>query len=327
MSRPTSGWSGPAHEGRVATPHVVVRRPLSRALSRLLPIAAVLALIVCCVTPPMTALASPIVAQSADAPAGSTPPSTATPPGPPKARPSAVVLTFENADIEMVTQAVSEIVGFNYVLAPDVRGKVTIRTAGAIPREDVFPVFLSVLEVHGFTAVKADDLYKIVRTETARERAIPTFVEPPPPPTSPPDLGPPPGATLPPDQPVTQILVPRFASAATLADVVRPLVSSHGSIIAYPVANVLIVTDTAANAAKVTEIAKRLDVELAADEVHVIPLRYADASYVAGILNQVFAGGRLARPPVIVADRRTNSLVIRARPVEFEAIGRLLGHD
>jgi len=87
----------------------------SRRMSRLLPIAAVLALIVGCVPPPMTALASPIVAQSADAPAGSTPPSTATPPGPPKARPSAVVLTFENADIEMVTQVVSEIVGFDYI--------------------------------------------------------------------------------------------------------------------------------------------------------------------------------------------------------------------
>src|SRR2546428_7873798 len=93
----------------------VMRRPLSRALSRLLPIAAVLALIVGCVSLPMTVLAAPIVAQSADAPAGSTPPSTATPPGPPKARPRAVVLTFENADIEMVTQAVGEIVGFDYI--------------------------------------------------------------------------------------------------------------------------------------------------------------------------------------------------------------------
>src|SRR3989442_13943965 len=109
----------------------------------------------------MTVLAAPIVAQSADSPAGSTPPSTATPPGPPKARPSAVVLTFENADIEMVTQAVSEIAGFNYVLPPDVRGKGTIRTAGAVPRDDEFPVFLSFLQVHGVTRVKADPLYKI----------------------------------------------------------------------------------------------------------------------------------------------------------------------
>jgi Bacterial type II/III secretion system short domain len=68
-------------------------------------------------------------------------------------------------------------------------------------------------------------------------------------------------------------------------------------------------------------------VELAADDVHIIRLQYADASYLAGILNHVFASARLARPPVIVADRRTNSLVIRAGRSELEAIGRLLGHD
>jgi hypothetical protein len=32
VSHPTSGWSGPAHEGQVTKPHTVVRRPLSRAL-------------------------------------------------------------------------------------------------------------------------------------------------------------------------------------------------------------------------------------------------------------------------------------------------------
>lgn len=297
-------------------------------MSSLLPSAIVLALSVSCVPLPMTALASPILAQGTDVPAGSTPPATATPPGPPPAaRPRAIALSFENADIETVIQAVSEIVGFSYVLAPDVRGKVTVRTSGAVRREDVFPVFLSILEVHGFTAVKAGDVYKIVRTETARERAIPTFTGPPPRPTSPPDVGAPPRTTPAPDHPVTQIIAPRFASAATLANVVRPLVSGRGSIIAYPEANVLIVTDTAANVDKVAEIVKRLDVELAAEEVHVIPLHYADASYVAGILNHVFAGERLGRPPVIVPDRRTNSLVIRARRSELDAIGRLLGHD
>jgi hypothetical protein len=56
--------------------------------------------------------------------------------------------------------------------------------SSAIRREDVFPVFLSILEVNGFTAVKAGDIYKIVRTETARERAIQTFTHPPPRPMS-----------------------------------------------------------------------------------------------------------------------------------------------
>jgi general secretion pathway protein D len=293
----------------------------------LLPTAVVLVPIVSCVSLPLTVIVPPILAQGADTPAGSTPTSTATPPGPPAARSHAIVLTFENADIETVIQAVSEIVGFSYILAPDVRGKVTVRMSSAIRRDDVFPVFLSILEVNGFTAVKAGDVYKIVRTETARERATPTLTHPPPRPMSPLDVGPPPGTALPPDHAVTQVLVLRFAIAAMLATVLRPLVSGRGSIIAHPLANLLIVTDTAANVDRVTEVVKRLDVELAADEVHIIRLQYADASYLAGILNHVFAGARLTRPPVIVADRRTNSLVIRARRSELEAIGRLLGHD
>ena len=78
---------------------------------------------------------------------------------------------------------------------------------------------------------------------------------------------------------------------------------------------------------KVAEVVRRLDAELVADEVHVIQLQYADARYVAGILTHLFAGERLARPPVIVADPRTNSLVIRARQSELKSIGRLLGHE
>jgi general secretion pathway protein D len=204
---------------------------------------------------------------------------------------------------------------------------VTVQTSASLRREDVFPVFLSILEVHGFTAVKAGDVYKIMRTEAARERAIPTFTEPPPRGGSPTEAETRSGTTPPPDQPVTQVIVPRFASAATLATVLRPLVSVRGSIVVHPQANVLIVTDTAANVGKFAEVVQRLDVELAADEVHVIQLNYADASHVVGVLNQVFAGEWLARPPVIVADRRTNSLIIRARRSELEAIGRLLGHD
>jgi general secretion pathway protein D len=288
------------------------------------PTAIALALLVSSAAPPPTAFAFPILALGSDAPADPTSPSIATPPGSTAARGSGIVLLFEDADIEAVTKAVSEIVGFSYTLAPDVRGKVTIRTRGAIRSEDVFPIFLSVLEVHGFTAVRAGNIYKIVRIETARERAIPTLIDPPRPGAA---AEPPAGTSLPPDQVVTQILAPRFAAAAMLTLVLRPLVSSRGSIIAHPPANVLIVTDTAANIAKVAEVVGQLDVELAADELHIFRLHYADAGDVAGILNHIFLGAGLARPPVISADRRTNSLIIRARRSDLEAIGRLLGRD
>jgi len=87
-------------------------------MSRLLPTAVVLVLIVAGVSLPLTVMVSPILAQRVDTSAGSTPPSTATPPGPPAARPHAIVLTFEGAEIETVTQAVSEIVRFSIFWRP-----------------------------------------------------------------------------------------------------------------------------------------------------------------------------------------------------------------
>src|SRR3990172_5392519 len=70
------------------------------------------------------------------------PPAPRPPAAPAPPRPSArfVVLNFDNADIEVIIHAVSEIVGFNYVLAPDVRGKVTVQTSARIPQEEVFNV-------------------------------------------------------------------------------------------------------------------------------------------------------------------------------------------
>src|SRR5439155_1201732 len=80
------------------------------------------------------------------------PPPPTAPPVPPGQRGRFVVLNFDNADIETVIQAASEIIGFNYVLAPDVRGKVTVQTSGRIAQEEVFGVLLAILEVQGFTA-------------------------------------------------------------------------------------------------------------------------------------------------------------------------------
>src|SRR5262245_16785138 len=149
-------------------------------MSGMRPTGVALALLVSWAAPLPAAFAFPVLALGADAPADATSPSTATPPGSRAARGGGgIVLLFEDADIETVTRAVSEIVGFSYTLAPDVRGKVTIRTHGAIRHQDVFPIFLSVLEVNGFTAVRAGNVYKIVRMETARERAIPTLIDPP----------------------------------------------------------------------------------------------------------------------------------------------------
>ncbi len=251
-----------------------------------------------------------------------------------------VVLNFDNADIEVVIRAASEIVGFNFVLAPDVKGKVTVQTSTRIPREEVFNVLLAILEVHGFTAVKSDNLYKIVKLEGARERPVPTIV------------GTTPDPSRAGDEVITQIVPVRFASVADLSNLMRPLISARGSLTLHRETNLLIITDSASNIRRLLEIVRLVDVEVALEELHVIPLKHADAQELAKILNQLFAPGRLPQPapppavpapappprsqvppaeapgpqrlPFIAAYRGANVLIVQAGKPEFEAIRQLI---
>ncbi len=274
------------------------------------------------------------------------PPPPTAPPVPPAQRGRFVVLNFDNADIETVIQAASEIIGFNYVLAPDVRGKVTVQTSGRIAQEEVFGVLLAILEVHGFTAVKAGNLYKIVRIEGARERAVPTIVGP----------RADPNRTT--DEIITQIVPIKYSSVADLTALLNPLKSTRGTLIAHRETNVLIITDAASNVTRLLDIIRLVDVQVAQEELQIIPISYADAGELAAILTQLFASGRvrfvapgtppapqLAQPtagvptppggpgqptgsteraPLILPERRSNSLIVHAKKHEVETIKRLV---
>ena len=289
-------------------------------------------------------------ARAAEAPPPPPPPPTV-PAVPPAQRGRMIVLNFDNADIETVIHAASEIVGFNYVLAPDVRGKVTVQTSGRIATEDVFGVLLAILEVQGFTAVKSGNLYKIIRIEGARERAVPTIVGP----------NADPARTT--DEVITQIVPIRFSNVNDLSTLMRPLVSTRGNLIAHRETNILVITDAASNVRRLLDIVRLVDVEVAIEELQIIPIRYADAGDLATILNQLFSTGRVRsavpgapgavvpvppaptapgtlrpptapgaadtsgggeRPPLIVAERRSNSLIVHARRNELETIRRLI---
>ena len=240
---------------------------------------------------PLPAVPPASVGARADAPGADQPAPKAEPvvPPPPPTAPEVpaaqrgrfIVLNFDNADIETVIQAASEIIGFNYVLAPDVRGKVTVQTSGRIPQEDVFGVLLAILEVHGFTAIKAGNLYKIVRIEGARERAVPTIV----------GARPDPARTT--DEVITQIVPLKFSPAADLSAILRPLMSARGSLIVHRETNVLILTDTASNVRRLLDIVRLVDVQVAQEELQIVPIKFADATQLASILNQLFASGRV----------------------------------
>ena len=256
-----------------------------------------------------------------------------------------IVLNFDNADIEAVIQAASEIAGFNYTIGPGVAGKkVTIQTSGRIPEDEVFNVLLAVLEVNGVTAVRSGNLYKILPTTAARERPLPTVV----------------GAQADPtrrdDEVITQIVPLQYVPADRVAATLRSFVQGGNLVVQ---GSLLIITDTAANVARILQIVGVLDVEIGTDDLRLIAVRYADAVELARILNEFFSGRRVRtsvaavpappptpprpgapptapggagaaadsgdRPPLILADKRTNALVVSGRRSDVELASKLTG--
>ncbi len=254
------------------------------------------------------------------------------------------MLNFDNADVEVVIQAAAEIVGFNYVLAPGARGrKVTVQTSGRISSDEVFGVLLTILDVNGLAAVRSGNLYRIIPREGAPQTQVKTVV------------GREVSAAVPPDEVVTQIVPLQFINAQDAVTLLRPFVPAQGTISAHRETNLLIVTDTAGNIRRLLDMLQLVDVEVSLNELQIIALKHADAQEVALLLGQLFGaragatqpgvpapppppapgvtpvpsapaplGGLGGERPLIVPERRSNSLVIQARKQDMETIRRLI---
>jgi general secretion pathway protein D len=204
-----------------------------------------------------------------------------------------VVFNFDNADIEIVLQATSELLVFNYVLAPEARGKkVTVQTTGRIPVDDIFPVLLTILDVNGLSAIKSGNVYRIIAKQGAPQTSTRTVV----------------GAQLDPavpgDEVMTQVVPLRFVNSVDMVGLLRPFVPQQGALTAHRDTNLLVVTDVASNIRRLLDIVKLVDVDVTSNELQIIQLKHADAQEVAQILTQLFASGRFRSTGPLPAGRR-----------------------
>jgi len=85
-----------------------------------------------------------------------------------------VEIDFDNVDILLFIKFVSEATGKNFVVDPKVKGKVTMVSPEKMPVDEVYSVFQSVLEVHGFTTVPAGSIIKIIPSSEARGKGVET---------------------------------------------------------------------------------------------------------------------------------------------------------
>ncbi len=210
-----------------------------------------------------------------------------------------VTLNLKDADIRTLIETVSEATGKNFVIDPRVKGKVTVVSAHPMNADDLYQVFLSILQVHGYSAVQVGEVIKIVPDVSAKQGPIPVV--------------PVPGEKAPVgDQMVTRVVPIHNVPAAQLVPILRPLVPQQGHLAAYAASNALVVSDRADNIERILDIIRRIDVP-DSQEIELIPLRHASAKDVVQIINSVNqnkAKGQQYPELVITADQRTNSILL-----------------
>ena len=65
---------------------------------------------------------------------------------------SKITFNFDNVDIKTVINAVSKYTKINYLVSPEVKGKVTFISPKPMDKEELLSAFSSILEVHGYIA-------------------------------------------------------------------------------------------------------------------------------------------------------------------------------
>lgn len=184
-----------------------------------------------------------------------------------------ITMDFQDVDLPVLVKFISEITKKNFIVDEKVRGKITIISPGKISEEEAYLVFLSVLQVKGFTTVDAGAVIKIVPTTEAKSNTLETV------------LPRQPSAAI--DQYITRLIPLEVVSAENMVGILQPLVSPDGLLAAYPKTNTLIMIDTAAQTERIAEILKQLDVEGFEQDIKVLRLRYALAADIAALLQQV----------------------------------------
>lgn len=223
------------------------------------------------------------------------------------------VLNMENTDIKTLISAVADKTGKNFIVDPRVKGKVTVISHKPVTRDELYQIFLSILEVHGFAAIPGDKVIKIVPDATAKQSGIPTAT------SSFPGHG---------DELVTRVVNIDYVNAAQLVPILRPLIPQQGHMAAFPSSNVLIVSDRAENISRIMKLIRRID-RPGNDDVEVISLQHASATEMVRILTALNKQGATKGGPeesVLVADERTNSILLSGDKANRLRLRALITH-
>jgi general secretion pathway protein D len=225
--------------------------------------------------------------------------------------------SFKGTDLHEFINIVGRNLDKTIIVDPSVRGKVDVRSYDVLNEEQYYSFFLNVLEVYGFAVVEMDNgILKVIKAKDAKTSAIPVVGDT--------DIAA--GDTV-----VTRVVAVKNVSVRELSPLLRQLNDNAGAgnVVHYDPANIILITGRAAVVNRLAEIIKRVD-QAGDKEVEVVELKNASAAEMVRIvdaLNKTTDAKNTPEllQPKLVADERTNSILISGDPKVRQRLRRLIG--
>ena len=216
--------------------------------------------------------------------------------------------SFKNADLNEFINIVGKNLQKTIVLDPAVRGKINVRSYDLLNEKQYYQFFLNVLEVYGFAVVEMESgILKVIKSKDAKVAAIPVIDD---------------GNQYKGDEMVTRVVPVINVSVRELAPLLRQLNDSAGggNVVHYDPSNVIMITGRAAVVNRLVKIIQRVD-RAGDQEVDIVKLKFASALDMVNMINSIQQTSTSSKnssasvlKPRLVADERTNSVIISGEP-------------
>jgi len=223
-------------------------------------------------------------------------------------------VNLKDTDIQEFIEFVADVTETTIVVDPSVKGKIKVISSKPVSKAELYDLFLSILDVHGYTAVRSGAVVRVIPNKNARSSPVDVISG-----TS--DIN---------AEYVTQVIRLDNVSAAKLIPVLRPLVPQQAHMAAYAPSNAIIISDIRANIDRMEKIIASMD-QSAVKETEIIKLRYGVSTDVVEMLktlekSRAGEGADASKEATLVADKRTNSVVVTADELSIERIKSLIDY-
>ena len=241
---------------------------------------------------------------------------------------------FPDADIVEIAKTLGKLTCLNFILDKDVRGRISIVSNAPITVGDAWKAFLTALDVNQLTILPSGKYLRIAKQRDAKDKQLKIYS----------------GAYGPDhDGMITRVIPLKYINAEEVRRVFMNITAPTTLMLAYEQTNTLIITDTAANIKKLTDLIALLDIEGYDEGLEVVKIKYASAEEIAKLIDQLlpgpgagvaggppgvprFGGGKFTQRKTkeggvishIIADARTNSLIVSANNKGFEQVKELI---